>query len=568
VRQVHDRGYAIRDFTPGNVMVTDDGAVHLVDAETFSRPGEWTLQVYTPGFGAPEQVATRAIDETPPLAIDLYGLGAVLTYLVTGSPPDFLPDSPGGISANEYLRRWLREVALGNPAARCLEPLIVALMSLDPGERPDLEKVEAYLLDSPVSISRHGEALASATGPAFDLDRLITDGVDHIIATRVKSPTQLLWEPGDKYRFTDPVNVQHGAAGVLATLARVHARAHIPGLEQELRTVADWILRRTLEEPRFPPGLHFGRSGTAWALMECAATLSDERMRMHAVSVAERIPTVWPNPDVCHGLAGAGLTQLFFWNATGEALFLDRARRIAGVLVERVERSGSQVRWKIPTDFASALAGLSEYGFAHGMAGIGTFLLECAETGGLPEAEALAIEAAENLVELAQLGGVGATWPLGDERPGHMTYWCNGAAGIGGFLLRTWMRSGRPEFLDRARQAADAIWALRFTSGTSQCHGLAGNAEFLLDLAEAGAGDVYRERALDLARCLYLKSFLLDGRRVVPDESGLTACVPWGIGLSGILSLFLRLRHGSSRMWMPRPQVTAQGGAASRRAVA
>ncbi|MFF1798909.1 hypothetical protein ACFVXQ_32650, partial [Kitasatospora sp. NPDC058263] len=54
VRQVHALGLVLRDLSPGNVMVTPDGTLRLVDLEALAHPGDRVRRVETPGYTAPE----------------------------------------------------------------------------------------------------------------------------------------------------------------------------------------------------------------------------------------------------------------------------------------------------------------------------------------------------------------------------------------------------------------------------------------------------------------------------------------------------------------------------------
>ncbi|SCE29262.1 Protein kinase domain-containing protein [Streptomyces sp. di188] len=54
ITAMHDRGVTFNDLHPGNVLVTDDDAVHFIDFEAASPVGEPTGQtVAAPGFSAP-----------------------------------------------------------------------------------------------------------------------------------------------------------------------------------------------------------------------------------------------------------------------------------------------------------------------------------------------------------------------------------------------------------------------------------------------------------------------------------------------------------------------------------
>jgi serine/threonine protein kinase/Tol biopolymer transport system component len=79
-----------RDLKPGNIMITPDGHVKLIDfgiARLFS-PGKTadTVQFGTPGYAPPEQYG----GQTEPRS-DIYGLGVVLHQMLTGHNPASSP---------------------------------------------------------------------------------------------------------------------------------------------------------------------------------------------------------------------------------------------------------------------------------------------------------------------------------------------------------------------------------------------------------------------------------------------------------------------------------------------
>jgi serine/threonine protein kinase len=80
-----------RDLKPSNVMMTPDGAVYLIDfgiARLF-KPGQQkdTMAFGSPGYAAPEQYGKA---QTTPRS-DVFSLGALLHYLVTGNDPSDTP---------------------------------------------------------------------------------------------------------------------------------------------------------------------------------------------------------------------------------------------------------------------------------------------------------------------------------------------------------------------------------------------------------------------------------------------------------------------------------------------
>ncbi|HEU4382614.1 MAG TPA: serine/threonine-protein kinase [Anaeromyxobacteraceae bacterium] len=113
----HDRGVLHRDLKPGNVFLTDDGRVkvldlglaHLVGGPQVPRGG-------TPAYSAPEQWSSDAAGP----AVDVYATGAILFELESRRRASALPD---------WKRRGpVRRDGLGALVARCLER--------DPAARP------------------------------------------------------------------------------------------------------------------------------------------------------------------------------------------------------------------------------------------------------------------------------------------------------------------------------------------------------------------------------------------------------------------------------------------------
>src|SRR5437867_10300886 len=91
IAYAHGKGVLHRDLQPGNILLDENGEPRVSDfglAKWLDQTSDLTRTLETlgtPGYIAPEQTECPADKLT--CAADIYGLGAILFYLLTGRPP-------------------------------------------------------------------------------------------------------------------------------------------------------------------------------------------------------------------------------------------------------------------------------------------------------------------------------------------------------------------------------------------------------------------------------------------------------------------------------------------------
>ena len=192
---VHAHGVVHRDVKPGNVILVegapprpvlvDFGIAKLIDEDaglTASRQA-----VGTPAYMAPEQGGGQAVDRRA----DVYALGALAFFLLTGSPPFAHESRTVLMHLHRHARRTRPSTRAPVPPA--IDEVIVRAMQADPAARyPDVialgQALEAACAETPSPMVR-GRSIAchvrvaAAPRDAGDLDAdAIADAIAEVHA--------------------------------------------------------------------------------------------------------------------------------------------------------------------------------------------------------------------------------------------------------------------------------------------------------------------------------------------------------------------------------------------------
>jgi hypothetical protein len=551
----------LRDLSARNVLVLPDSSVRVVDLELAAVRGPgglWRVMPGaggTPGFSAPEQFAGAEPDPRS----DLFSLGAIMLGLVSRCNPDIPPDRPGRRPFEARAADLLAPPLVPRPVPSPLGHVITGLLRARPAERMPLDEV-IRLAEGPLGTDPDadlwadpdpGQWASAGPMPPHDWNALIDGILRHLAASVSRARRERPWPETRFGQDAEPCAVQHGLGGILAVLARLAGHGFGDPVPELLEAVVKRITRHIDAERHALPGLYFGAAGTAWALHEAGRALGRAELSDMAAEVAAGLPIAWPNPDITHGLAGAGTCLVHLWRETGEASLLRRAVACAEHLIDAADATGDRISWTVPRSFDSQLAGYCSYGFAHGTAGIGSFLLAIGDAAGRAEFTTAARRCGQSLLDAAVTADGAALWPDGPGLPRLLPHWCNGSSGVGTFLCRLYARTGDSGYRGASASAARAVMRARWHSGTAYCHGLAGDGDFLIDLAQATGDDSYLTWATVIAGLLWARRIYRDGRPVLPDESGQEITGGYGAGLAGHLSFLTRLRFGGPRLFHP-----------------
>ena len=133
----HRNGIVHRDVKPGNVMITPQGTVKVMDfgiaravSDSAATMTSTAAVIGTAQYLSPEQARGESVDARS----DVYSLGCLLYELVTGAPP-FTGDSPVSV-AYQHVREDPRLPSSINPEIPAdLDAILLKAMSKNPANR-------------------------------------------------------------------------------------------------------------------------------------------------------------------------------------------------------------------------------------------------------------------------------------------------------------------------------------------------------------------------------------------------------------------------------------------------
>jgi lantibiotic modifying enzyme len=214
-------------------------------------------------------------------------------------------------------------------------------------------------------------------------------------------------------------------------------------------------------------------------------------------------------------------------------------------LLSAAEITEAGILWRIPTGYGG-MSGKAHIGYAHGASGIADALLYLFEATGDERCLRVAIGAAKSLSRTATpflVDESGVNWPTFEGGERNAGFWCHGATGVGKFFLHIAQGQYLTEGLSFAERAAlSAAYGARW-AGATQCHGLSGNIEFLLDMFQATGNNNYLTEAYTLASLLRAFAIEREEGLVWMTEYPDVVSPGYMTGYAGVAACLLRLAN-------------------------
>lgn len=512
---IHARGVVVRDVTPGNIVVSDDG-VSLVDFG-IAVVGNVVVRGATPGY-APSWQQQGA---PPSVADDAYALGMTLLFAVSGLHPVNSDDSD-----IVQLRARQTLTSLASRAPMPVLSVIRDLIECDPKNAGEvLRRVRSAEPRQRTYRPVHHAGLPAIT------DTLIDEVIAHLRGVLCMQVTELMGRDSSASPPGHDSSVYTGAAGIGLELVR---HLYEPAVQDVLPELAAFA-RQRVSDVRLPPGLYVGSTGVEIFLRE----LIDQGVDVPSLAEEQIFPPEPWSPegdDLFVGASGIGLGHLILQRYDRDPRHLVAARHLMGSI-----RFADGVRTpfedKTPVPPRTGIDVTA--GRAHGLAGALTLGLRLAQR--LPSDRALVGGLVADLARRARILTARATTP--SAAPLSVS-WCRGLTGIAHTLIDASDTLGEPSWMRIAAASGEACRArIPYMAMPGQCCGLAGVGTLLVRLAQATQQDRFHAGAREVALQLLIRSGGPDGAPAYVVRSGRNPA-SWAVGTAGILQFYRCLRSG------------------------
>jgi len=550
VRQCHMEGLVLHDLTPNNVLVTTRGC-RLIDLELahLLSSDVHPFSCYTPGYiSLGSEHSTRDA-----FSYDIYALGAVLFFILTGADPylneteDILPRIHEPLDSSTFLR--------DNSLKDFVATAIHFLTSRTLSKQEEHPSICSSSLSVPLVTPQLPVASESDPEPTlpFSHAQLMQNAIaiaEHLYnqVNWQHADAGWLWSVSQRAKLFYPGSFYGGATGIAYYLCEIAQVTGDPKYYLYASQIMDWVLtHHPLVSGETPLGLHFGCAGVPWILIMIAQGLEDKGYLDRAIDIANHIAQIPPSRlDHSHGAAGIGLMHLELFRHTGDCRQLAHAIHLGELLLEHRDfdaqgnatwREGERTMW----------------GFAHGAAGIAYYLLALYSQTKDSSLKEVIDKTNKVLIQAATptAHNQGLSWlkDTADKGPA-WTHWCNGASGVGIYFLATARYLCDAELESVALKAAHAIRLSHGMTTFCQCHGLAGDGEYLLQAGRTLDHPEIIEAAYQVVRKLYVYRLSVDAVPGFVWSSETMEIDPgYMIGYCGIYGFLLRVFHAD----LPRP---------------
>ena len=546
INKLHQKGYVHRDITPVNFLIDKKGRISLIDMElSYSlhkqKPNP-AFKLGSPGFASPEQLN----HETPTIKEDIYALGALMIFFVTGLPPvNFDADYPERLLEKLFFFTNNQEI----------NSLIATCLNKDPGKRPQLQSIIEHISKIQENITnnefKENELPRSPIGNLQLLKETVEQATIGIWDSKIIRSMSSRWTETtttleQTENLTTEIKLSSGIYNGIAGILYLQARLKKLNYDQEPHNSAynnawDYIFSNHLSSSaHLPASFYDGLAGIALALNE---GMQSELLEVNSERIGfltNCFEVVASNCDIATGIGGQGIALCQCASFLDPSLTKKLLSQYIDILLNAQGKNGS---W--PIIRTSGRRNDQILGFSHGIAGIVYFLQVCSQKEYDMRIDNSIHRALHWLLTNVKKTNSKKAWAISTKSKFiNIWDWSGGTPGVLLTFLKVYECSKEPLYRQIVEDLLSTFPKQPIYEDFTQAHGLAGLGEIYLEAARILQKQEWQERADWIA--LMLLNTALRGKKndrywvkgFIPDyDPGLMS------GNGGIVHFLLRHTH-------------------------
>lgn len=332
VKSIHNSSIYLGDLSTFNIIVNNEFKVFFPDLEGagyIDNPNE--IDNFTPGF--------KLISENKHIINDYFALGSIMMNMLL---PINFAFSLDNMIIERFLSMLENDLYLPNEFGNVIRQLIY-----DP-ESADLNNLEQALYKINFEKVRVKDNIEKYRKE--EIEKELSE-INNFIFKHInfKNYHDIIPGSGDR---TDSLNVLNGAAGLIH-----YVNSNV--IEYSQKAELNNVLISNLDKVQ-QLGLFDGLAGVAWVLLE-EDKIKEAEMTLNRINA--KIKKLDLVPGMKSGLAGIGMTNIYFYKKLHKKKYLSNAVEIKDRLFKTMEQNTYEISWG------------EKCGFAEGGSGIALFLL-------------------------------------------------------------------------------------------------------------------------------------------------------------------------------------------------
>lgn len=497
VKSIHDNSIYLGDLSTFNIIVDNELAVYFPDLEGaghIDNPN--TIDNYTPGF--------KLQNENRHIVNDYFALGSIMMNMLF--PINFAFSLDNTI-IERFLAMFEKDLSLPLDFGIVIRQLIYHPENTD---LTKLEKIISNINFDNVSVKDNIDKKSKET-----IEKELS-AINKFIFKHINYKNYYDIIPGSGSR-SDSLNVLNGLAGLLN-----YVNSNL--IEYSDKTTAiSTLISNTNKVQQL--GLFDGLAGIAWVLLDNNKVKEAENILNQVNQVTKKLNLV---PGIKSGLAGIGMTNIYFYQKLHKHKYLGESIAIKDRLFTTMDQNTYEVNWG------------EKCGFAEGGSGIALFLLilSCITH------DRFVLQIAEKAIKFDLSNVIDDEFTISLKRSKKSNtvspYLFTGTAGLVAVLLRFYSVTGNEEYKNEVyRLSEDLLRKYSYLPG--YCDGLSGIGMTLLDCYYYLNDSKYLDGAWRIYDIIKLYSISNDEGIAFPGELLLKLSNDYESGSIGIASFYQRL---------------------------